>query len=111
MPVNSVAGVLDAATVIVAALMVVGSMASLKVTLTDLLVHMPVAVSAGLLDTIAGGVVSTPLPVVNIHVKSLTKALPERSVAAVVTVAVYVVPALRVDGVVGVKTALFAPAA
>jgi hypothetical protein len=110
-PARGVPGAVEVATVKVAVLMVDGFIASLKVTFTDLLVQMPVAALAGLVDAIDGGVVSTAFPVVNDHWKLLTSALPERSLAAVVIVPLYTVAAVRFAGVVGVKIALLAPTA
>ncbi len=73
------------------AVIVTGSMASLKVALTALLSATLMSALAGLVSVIVGGVVFGPAPVVKFHglgTAPATNALPLRSWAAVVIVAV-----------------------
>jgi len=86
-----------------AAKMLAGFIASLNVALTAALSATPVAPLAGLVSVIVGGVVSTPAPVIKLHglgTAPAASALPDRSVAAFVIVAVYDPLAARfADGV------------
>jgi len=71
--------------------MVEGSIASLKVAVMVWLIATPVAPSAGTLGSVAlkvGAVVSGVAPVVKLQLMSVLSALPARSLAPVVTVAV-----------------------
>src|SRR3989339_1000471 len=91
-----------------------GSIASLNVALTALLVATPVALSAGFVRITVGAALSRaapPAPVVKVHMKFAASALPARSPAPVVIVAVNRVLSGSVAGVVGVKVAVLATAA
>lgn len=72
----------------VAGLRVEVSIASSKVALTAASVPTPTARSAGFVEVTAGAVVSVVGPVVKLQVKLLANALPDRSLAPVVMVAV-----------------------
>src|SRR5580692_7870503 len=88
------------------AVIVTGSMASLKVALTALFNRTLISAFAGLVRVIVGGVVSGAAPVVKLHGSDTApaiKALPARSFAAFVIVAVNCVLAARFA--VGVKVA------
>src|SRR5438876_7608826 len=87
-----------------AVLIVNGSIASLKVALMVWLIGTAVAPSAGTVALTIGGVVSGVAPVVKLQPKSVTSALPARSLAPVVTTAVNVVRGARV--LAGVKVAV-----
>ena len=98
-------------TVKVVVLTVAGSIASLKVALTALLRQMPAAPASGLTAVTVGAVVSLVAPVVKVHTwlpapgkmaVLPASALPARSVAALVTVAVNRLPLASVAAV-GVK--------
>ena len=65
-----------------------GSIASLKVAVIFVLIATPVAALAGTVRLTVGAVVSGAAPVVKLHTKSLASALPARSLAPVVIVAV-----------------------
>jgi hypothetical protein len=83
----------------VVAVIVAGSIPSLKVAVTLLLRATPVARSAGLVELTVGAVVSVDVPVVKLHVLATVKAFPARSLAPVVIVTVYVVLIARLlDG-------------
>jgi hypothetical protein len=79
-------------------------MSSLKVTAICEFSAVFVAPAAGTLSATVGGVTSGAAAVVKVHTKLLRSALPDRSIAAVVIVAVRAVPAGR-DGLAGMKTA------
>src|SRR5687767_5840026 len=81
--------------VIVVVLIVEASIASLNVARTFSLTDTPVAASAGAVELTVGGVVSAGVPVVKVHTTSLGSALPARSRAPVVILAVYVVLGAR----------------
>jgi hypothetical protein len=84
----------------VAVLIVKGSIGSLKAAVTLWLMATPVAALAGTVAPTVGAVVSRVAPVVKVQTKSVASALPARSLAPVVTVAVYVVSGARaLDGV------------
>jgi len=83
---------------------VAGSIASLKVAVVFPLMATPLAVSAGFVELTVGAVASAVVPVVKVHTLLATKALPARSVTAVVIVAVNRVVAARL--LVGVKIAV-----
>jgi hypothetical protein len=72
----------------VAAVIVAGSIASLKVAVMFPLTSTLVAVSAGSVELTVGAVVSAVAPVVKLHVLLAANALPARSLTPVVTVAV-----------------------
>src|SRR5271157_428694 len=80
--------------------------ALLKVTLIALFIHTPVEAAGGTtrLDVTVGGVVSWDDPVEKVHTKLLASALPARSLAPVVIVAVYALPVVRADNGVAVAT-------
>src|SRR6185369_4775570 len=92
------------ATLKLAVLIVRGSIASLKVALMVWLTGTAVAPSSGTVELTAGGVVSGVAPVVKLQPKLVESALPARSMAPVVTVAVYVVRDAR--SLAGVKVAV-----
>src|SRR5439155_537880 len=73
-----------------AVVIVKGSIASLKVALMVWLIGTAVAPLAGTVALTVGGVVSGVAPVVKLQPKSVASALPARSLAPVVTVAVNV---------------------
>jgi hypothetical protein len=73
----------------VAAFSVAVAIASEKVTETEALVATPVAAFAGAVAETVGGVESAEAPVVKLHTKSDVSALPDESLAAVLTVAEY----------------------
>ena len=76
-----------------------GSITSLKVAAAFLLRATPVAPFAGSVKVTVGAVVSAAAPVVKVHTKLLANALPARSLAPVVIVAVKRVLAARLaDG-------------
>src|SRR5207253_1814863 len=87
-----------------AVLIVKGSIASLKVALMVWLIGTAVAASAGTVALTVGRVVSGVAPVVKLQLKSVASALPARSLAPVVTVAVYAVRGARLPA--GVKVAV-----
>ena len=91
-------------TVKVLVVMVSGSMALLNVAFSLLLTATKVAPLTGLVEVTVGGVVSGVAPVVKVHAKLLASALPARSLAPVVMVAVNKV--LPASGLVGVKVAV-----
>ena len=71
-----------------AVVIVAGSIALLKVALTVWLIGTPVAISVGMVELTVGAVVSVDAPVVKLQTKLVASALPARSVAPVVIVAV-----------------------
>src|SRR5437879_9483234 len=87
-----------------AVLIVKGSIASLKVALMVRLIAPAVAPLAGTVELTVGGVVSGVAAVVKLQPKSVTSALPARSLAPVVIVAVYAVRGAR--ALAGVKVAV-----
>src|SRR6266571_899578 len=87
-----------------AVLMVKGSIASLKVALMAWLIATAVAPLAGTVTLTVGGVVSGVAAVVKLQPKSAASALPARSLAPVVIVAVNVVRGAR--ALAGVKVAV-----
>src|SRR6185369_7304777 len=87
-----------------AVLVVAGSIASLKVALMVWLIATPAAALAGTVRVTVGAVVSWAAPVVKLQLISVASALPARSLAPVVTVAVYAVRGARV--MAGVKVAV-----
>ena len=90
-------------TVNVAALIVVGSIGSLKTALTIFVRHTPPLPSAGLTVVTVGAMASAPAPVMKLHAKLAPSAKPSVSVAAGVTVATHRVPVG--SGATGVKVA------
>ena len=101
-----------------APVIVVGSIGSLKVAFTGLLRQTPALRSGGLTDVTVGGVVSPAAPVLKVHtwlpapgVAAVlpASALPARSVAAVVTVAVKRLPLASTAA--GAKVAVIEPTA
>src|SRR5207248_1298858 len=78
--------------------------ASLKATAMLPLMATPVAALAGTVALTVGRVVSGVSPVVKLQTKLLTNALPARSLASVVIVAVYAVKGARLPA--GVKVAV-----
>jgi hypothetical protein len=86
------------------AVIVAGSIASLKVAVMFLLTTEPAAVSAGSVELTVGAVVSIVAPVVKPHVLSAASALAAMSLKPVVAVAVYAVLAARL--LVGAKVAV-----
>ena len=88
----------------VAVVIVKGSIALLKVALSLLLTATAVAELTGTVEATVGGVVSGVAPVVKLHTKLLAKALPARSLAPVLTVAVKSV--LPAKGLVGENVAV-----
>ncbi len=84
--------------------MVEAFMALLKVAATVWLRGTPVAPFAGIVEITVGLVVSGASPVVKVHTKLLVKAVPARSLAPVVSVAVYNVLARSGTGAVNVAT-------
>jgi hypothetical protein len=86
-------------------------MALLKVALTAWLIPTPVAIFAGTVEVIVGGARSAAVPVVKVHGFGATpppaRALPARSIAPAVILAVYKVLGARL--LAGVKVAI-APA-
>ncbi|GMU35412.1 MAG: hypothetical protein AMXMBFR20_32840 [Planctomycetia bacterium] len=87
----------------VATVMVEGSIASVKVAVKVVLIATPVAALTGNVELTMGAVVSAAVPVEKLHTKLLASALPAKSFAPIVIVAVKVVPAARL--LVGVKVA------
>src|ERR1043166_3791007 len=87
-----------------AVLIVNGSIASLKVALMVWLIGTPVAEFAGTVKLTVGAVVSGVAPVVKLQLKAVNSALPARSLAPVVIVAVYAVIGARSKP--GVKVAI-----
>jgi hypothetical protein len=69
------------------AVIVAGSIASLKVAVRFLLTTTPVAVSTGSVELTVGAVVSVAAPVVKLHVLLAANALPAKSLNPVVIVA------------------------
>ncbi|GMU35413.1 MAG: hypothetical protein AMXMBFR20_32850 [Planctomycetia bacterium] len=88
----------------VAAVIVEGSIASVKVAAKVVLIATPVATLTGIVELTTGAVVSGAVPVEKLHTKLLGRAFPARSFAPIVIVAVKVVPAARL--LVGVKVAM-----
>jgi hypothetical protein len=74
--------------VTLAVVIVSGSIASLKVALTVWLIPTPVAALTGTVELTVGAVTSGLEPVVKLQLKFATSALPAKSLAAVVIVAV-----------------------
>lgn len=91
-------------TVKLAAVMVVGSIASLKATATLLLVGTPVEPQVGARDVTVGAVVAVPTAVVKLHPKFAAIAVPVADLAVLVTVTVMRVLGGR--GPVGVNCAV-----
>ena len=89
----------------VAEVRVVGSIASLNVALTVLLSGTPVAPFTGLVRVIVGAVELAVVPVVKVHTKLLANALPAKSFAPVVMVAVNKVLGARLLAGVNVAVA------
>src|SRR5437016_2831584 len=87
-----------------AVLIVKGSIASLKMALMVWLIATAVSAPAGTVVFTGGGVVSGVAPVVKLQLKSVASALPARSLAPVVIVAVYAVRGART--LAGVKVAV-----
>src|SRR5207253_200830 len=87
-----------------AVLIVKGSIASLKVALMVWLIATARSAVAGTVALTSGRVVSGVTPVVKLQLKSVASALPARSLAPVVTVAVYAVRGAR--ALAGVKVAV-----
>src|SRR6266699_822760 len=87
-----------------AVLMVKGSIAALKVALMGWVIATAVAPLAGTVELTIGGVVSGVAPVVKLQLKSVASALPAKSLAPVVTAAVYMVSGARLPP--GVKVAV-----
>ena len=85
-------------------LIVVGSIAVLKVALTVVSMNTFIAALAGFVEVIVGLTKLAVKPVVKFHTKLAAMATPVRSLAAVVIVAVYCVLAARLA--VGVNTAV-----
>ena len=85
----------------VAVLMLSGSIASLKVALMAFCKQTPDANSKGLTFVIVGAMLSGAAPVENVHTLLLSKALPAKSNAPVVTVAVNKVLKGKLAGLVG----------
>ena len=81
-------GVVPCFKVKVAVVIVNGSIASLKVAAIPWLIGTPVAAFAGSVELTVGAVMSGVAPVAKLHTKSLANALPARSLAPVVIVAV-----------------------
>src|SRR5260221_14384104 len=77
----------------VEALMVCGDIASLKVAWMAAVPPTPVAAGSGSVDATVGAVVSAVAPVVKVHAWPAASALPARSLAPVVMVAVNSGPA------------------
>jgi hypothetical protein len=77
--------------------MVTGFMASLKVAVTTVLGHTPMAPLGGVTEITAGGggAAHDETAVIKVHTKLLASALPEGSLAPVVIVTVYVVLSAR----------------
>jgi hypothetical protein len=75
-------------TVNVVVLMVVGFIASLKVTVTTAREHTPVAALAGLTETTVGGGLHPFAAVLKLHIKSVANPLPKVSRTPIVRVAV-----------------------
>jgi hypothetical protein len=94
----------DPVNVKLVAVIVDGSMSSLKVTAMWVFRVAFVAPATGTLSDTVGGVTSGAAAVIKVHRKSLTSPLPDKSFAAVVIVAVRAVPAGR-EEFVGVNTA------
>ena len=90
-------------------LIVAASIGSLKVALTVPVRYTPMLPSVGLTAVTVGGVLSPVLPVVKLHTWLPASALPARSVAAVVMVAVNTLLFASVAGVDGVKVAVLTP--
>src|SRR6185295_6330987 len=93
-----------AASVTLTVVIVVGSIASLKVALIFWLKGTPVAPLTGSVALTVGAVVSGAAPVVKLQLKAAARVLPARSRATVVMVAVKVVLAAR--GLSGVNVAV-----
>ncbi len=87
-----------------AVVIVKGSIASLKVALMVWLIGTAVAPLAGTVALTVGAVVSGVAPVVKLQLKSVASALPAKSRAPVVTVAVNAVRGARLPA--GVKVAV-----
>src|SRR5437867_1667048 len=87
-----------------AVLIVNGSIASLKVTLMVWLIGTAVAPLAGTVALTVGRVVSGVAPVVRLQLKSEASALPARSLAPMVAVAVWT--ALGASVLTGLKVAV-----
>src|SRR5204862_2606340 len=87
----------------VAEFIVKGSIASLKGVAILALIATPLAALAGTVALTVGRVVSGVAPVVKLQPQSAASALPARSLAAVVIVAVYVVRGARVPAGVPAK--------
>src|SRR5204862_6361127 len=87
----------------VAVFSVKGSIASLKGVSMVGLMATAVAALAGTVALTVGGVVSGVAPVVKLQTKSAASALPARSLAAVVIVAVYAVRGARLTAGVPAK--------
>ena len=81
-----------------------GSIASLKVAETFLLMATPLSPFTGFVADTVGAVVSLAVPVVKLQLKLLASSTPVRFLAPVVIVAVYSVSATRL--LVGVKVAV-----
>ena len=88
----------------VVVVIVEGSIASLNVAPTLMLIGTPVALLAGMVALTLGGVVSRTAAVAKVQVKLLPSGISVVSVAPVVTVAVHVAPAGRLA--VGEKIAI-----
>jgi hypothetical protein len=86
-----------------------GAMDSLKVAFTVLLMHTPEMSLAGLTKLTVGGVVSSDWAVLKVQTFGASMALPAKSIAAVLMVAVNAVSLAKI--VVGVKMAVRAPTA
>ena len=84
-----------AVTVTFAAVIVSGSIASLKVAAIFLFSATPVALFAGSVEVTVGAVVSAVAPVVKLQTKLLASGLPARSLAPVVIVTVKAVLGAR----------------
>src|SRR5437899_716870 len=91
-------------TVKLAVLIVKGSIASLKVALMVWLIATPVAALAGTVELTVGGVVSGAIAEIGRQLERVASGLPARSLAPVVTVAVYAVSGARLPA--GVKFAV-----
>ena len=86
-----------------------GTMGSLKVAFMVLLMHTPELSLFGLTEVTVGAVVSSVPVVLKVQTLGVSIALPAKSVAAVLTVAVKAV--LSANGLAGVKVAVRAPTA
>ena len=96
-------GVVPCIKVKVAVVSVKGFIAFVKVAVIALLMTTPVALTIGMTELTIGAVVSGAAPVVKLHTLLAARALPAKSLAPVVIVAVYKVLAARLDA--GVKVA------